>query len=174
MTDDRHRLAANLLQEAVYQSRARQANQIAFSEGSLDGPSGAGCGLGDETAVDLDLTERGEQLLHEIWPGPIARTRLEHIRTVMRDWVERITPQGRLGDVKDLVGTAIFLASEAAAFINGQTIRVDGGITAETAPAVARAGADVLVAGSAVFRGAADAYRGNIESIRRAAMTMAA
>jgi ribulose-phosphate 3-epimerase len=49
-------------------------------------------------------------------------------------------------------------------------IEVDGGITAETAPLVARAGANVLVAGSAVFRGGnAEAYRTNIAAIRGAA-----
>jgi gluconate 5-dehydrogenase len=48
----------------------------------------------------------------------------------MREWGEGITPLGKLGDVKDLVGTAIFLSSPAAAFVTGQTIRVDGGITA--------------------------------------------
>jgi len=49
-------------------------------------------------------------------------------------------------------------------------IEVDGGITPETAPLVARAGANVLVAGSAVFRGGtADAYRKNIAAIRNAA-----
>ncbi|MGA0777088.1 MAG: ribulose-phosphate 3-epimerase [Gemmobacter sp.] len=48
-------------------------------------------------------------------------------------------------------------------------IEVDGGITAETAPMAARAGADVLVAGSAVFRGGAAAYGANIAAIRRAA-----
>lgn len=46
-------------------------------------------------------------------------------------------------------------------------IEVDGGITPETAPLVARAGANVLVAGSAVFKGGAeDAYRRNIAAIR--------
>ena len=52
-------------------------------------------------------------------------------------------------------------------------IEIDGGITPETAPLVARAGADVLVAGSAVFKGgsAADpaAYGRNIRAIRQAA-----
>ena len=49
-------------------------------------------------------------------------------------------------------------------------IEVDGGVTPETAPAVVRAGANVLVAGSAVFRGHnADAYRANIAAIRGAA-----
>jgi ribulose-phosphate 3-epimerase len=49
-------------------------------------------------------------------------------------------------------------------------IEVDGGITAETAPLAARAGANVLVAGSAVFKGGSlDAYRKNIDAIRNAA-----
>ncbi len=49
-------------------------------------------------------------------------------------------------------------------------IEVDGGITPETAPLVARAGANVLVAGSAVFKGGnAEAYRANIAAIRKAA-----
>jgi ribulose-phosphate 3-epimerase len=49
-------------------------------------------------------------------------------------------------------------------------IEVDGGITAETAVLVARAGANVLVAGSAVFKGGrADGYRANIAAIRSAA-----
>jgi ribulose-phosphate 3-epimerase len=48
-------------------------------------------------------------------------------------------------------------------------IEVDGGITAETAPLVARAGANVLVAGSAVFKGGPDVYAKNISAIRLAA-----
>ncbi len=49
-------------------------------------------------------------------------------------------------------------------------IEVDGGITPDTAPIVAQAGANVLVAGSAVFKGGkADAYRANIAAIRQAA-----
>ena len=50
-------------------------------------------------------------------------------------------------------------------------IEVDGGITPEHAATVARAGANVLVAGSAVFKGGGkpDAYRANIAAIRHAA-----
>ncbi|MFV0472822.1 MAG: ribulose-phosphate 3-epimerase [Pikeienuella sp.] len=52
-------------------------------------------------------------------------------------------------------------------------IEIDGGVTAETAPLVAAAGADVLVAGSAVFKGgsaaAPAAYGANIRAIRAAA-----
>ncbi len=49
-------------------------------------------------------------------------------------------------------------------------IEIDGGVTPETAPLVAAAGANVLVAGSAVFKGGSrDAYAKNIASIRTAA-----
>ena len=49
-------------------------------------------------------------------------------------------------------------------------IEVDGGITPDTAPIVAQAGANVLVAGSAVFKGGKpEAYRANIAAIRHAA-----
>ena len=46
-------------------------------------------------------------------------------------------------------------------------IEIDGGVTPETAPLVARAGADVLVAGSSVFKGGPDAYATNIAALRR-------
>lgn len=45
-------------------------------------------------------------------------------------------------------------------------LQVDGGITPETAPQAVRAGADVLVAGTAVFSGGADAYASNIRALR--------
>jgi ribulose-phosphate 3-epimerase len=49
-------------------------------------------------------------------------------------------------------------------------IEVDGGITPETAPAVVAAGANVLVAGTAVFKGGTpEAYRANIAALRNAA-----
>jgi ribulose-phosphate 3-epimerase len=52
-------------------------------------------------------------------------------------------------------------------------IEIDGGVDAQTAPRVVRAGADVLVAGSAVFRGgsvdAPEVYGENIRAIRAAA-----
>ncbi|WP_420404366.1 ribulose-phosphate 3-epimerase [Nisaea sp.] len=52
----------------------------------------------------------------------------------------------------------------------GRTIdlEVDGGVTAETAPRCIAAGADVLVAGTAVFKGGPEAYAANIASIRGA------
>ena len=47
----------------------------------------------------------------------------------MKTWGRANTPLERLGDVSDLVGSAIFLASDASKYMTGQTLRVDGGIT---------------------------------------------
>ena len=49
-------------------------------------------------------------------------------------------------------------------------IEVDGGVTPETAPLVVKAGANALVAGSAIFKGGPAAYAGNIAAIRKAAL----
>ncbi len=58
-------------------------------------------------------------LTQKLWSDP-----------AMQRWGQANTPQGRLGVPEDLVGTAIFLASPAAAFLTGQTLYVDGGYTA--------------------------------------------
>lgn len=47
-------------------------------------------------------------------------------------------------------------------------LEVDGGITAQTAPFAANAGANVLVAGSAVYKGGPEQYKNNIDAIRAA------
>ncbi len=68
---------------------------------------------------------------------------------------------GKVRALRTLIGTRPIL------------IEIDGGITVETAPLVAAAGADVLVAGSAVFKGGSadrpQAYGRNIAAIRAAA-----
>jgi ribulose-phosphate 3-epimerase len=49
-------------------------------------------------------------------------------------------------------------------------IEIDGGVTPETAPEIVKAGANVLVAGSAVFKGGSQtSYASNIAAIRKAA-----
>lgn len=45
-------------------------------------------------------------------------------------WLEKRTPAGRWGNVDELQGACIFLASDAASFVNGHILYVDGGITA--------------------------------------------
>lgn len=48
----------------------------------------------------------------------------------MQTWGQANTPMRRLGEPADLVGTAVFLASPASAFLTGQVLYVDGGFTA--------------------------------------------
>ena len=45
-------------------------------------------------------------------------------------WLQKRTPAGRWGETGELVGAAVFLASDAASFVNGHILYVDGGITA--------------------------------------------
>jgi ribulose-phosphate 3-epimerase len=73
---------------------------------------------------------------------------------------------------QSFIGAAVEKVARLRALAGGREIdiEVDGGVTPETAPHVVRAGANVLVAGSAVFRGGnPDAYRANIAAIRNAA-----
>lgn len=43
-------------------------------------------------------------------------------------WVKARTPAGRWGELDELKGVALFLASDASTFVNGQVIYVDGGL----------------------------------------------
>ena len=44
--------------------------------------------------------------------------------------IEKRTPQGRMGEVEDVLGLAVFLASDEASYITGSIMTVDGGWTA--------------------------------------------
>ena len=46
------------------------------------------------------------------------------------DAIEKRTPQGRMGEVTDVLGAALFLASEEASFVTGSILTIDGGWTA--------------------------------------------
>ena len=50
--------------------------------------------------------------------------------TTFNAWLKSRTPAGRWGRVEELQGAAIFLASSASDFVNGQIIYVDGGVLA--------------------------------------------
>jgi len=69
------------------------------------------------------------------------------------------------------IATAVDKVAELKAMIGSRDIRieVDGGITPETASLLAAAGANTLVAGSAIFKGGPTQYASNIVAIRAAA-----
>ena len=70
---------------------------------------------------------------------------------------------------QSFIASALDKISAVSALIGGRPIdlEVDGGVTADNAGAIAKAGANVLVAGSAVFKGGK--YKENIAAIRNAA-----
>ena len=78
-----------------------------------------------------DWARHGLQV-NAIGPGyfatPLNRALVED--PVFDDWLRKRTPAGRWGQLEDLHGAAIFLASAASDFINGQILYVDGGIVA--------------------------------------------
>jgi gluconate 5-dehydrogenase len=68
-----------------------------------------------------------------IGPGYFATTQTEPIRVdghPFNDFIINRTPAARWGNPEDLAGTAVFLASKASDFVNGQVVYVDGGILA--------------------------------------------
>jgi meso-butanediol dehydrogenase / (S,S)-butanediol dehydrogenase / diacetyl reductase len=66
-----------------------------------------------------------------IAPGPVETemAKLVHSVAIRSDYIDTI-PQGRYGSTEEMANTVGFLCSEAASFINGQVIAVDGGFDA--------------------------------------------
>ena len=70
--------------------------------------------------------------VNAIAPG-YFRTQLTEVFYEDESWTKSMQekiPMGRFGEMKDLVGTAVFLCSDAAQYITGQVIAVDGGYLA--------------------------------------------
>ena len=85
-------------------------------------------------AMALDLAPHGVRV-NAVAPGMID-TRALRDGLPGGDFVERVeayTPLERLGQPADIAGAVVFLASTEAAFITGQVLNVDGGITAREA-----------------------------------------
>jgi gluconate 5-dehydrogenase len=79
----------------------------------------------------IDWGPKGLQV-NGIGPGYI-RTELNAALMANPDftqWVVGHTPTRRWGDIADLAGAAVFLASDASNFVNGHILYVDGGLTA--------------------------------------------
>src|SRR5512139_1715545 len=67
--------------------------------------------------------------VNAVCPGVIITEMTAHLRdneAQMKKWLEDI-PLGRLGDPEDVTGLVLFLCSDAARYITGQAIHVDGG-----------------------------------------------
>lgn len=76
-----------------------------------------------------ELGERGITV-NSVAPGFLATDMTTGLTAEQREQIARRTPAGRLGRCEDVVPLVKFLCSEEAGFISGQTICVDGGLTA--------------------------------------------
>jgi 7-alpha-hydroxysteroid dehydrogenase len=68
--------------------------------------------------------------VNAIGVGSIATSALDIVLTddTLRTTMERATPLQRIGDPDDIAATAVFLASDAGAYITGKVIDADGGL----------------------------------------------
>lgn len=81
-------------------------------------------------ALALEWGPRGVRV-NAIAPGFILTDLTKKLwsQPQMKEWGQANTPLVRMGVPEDMIGAAIFLASEASAFITGQILYVDGGFT---------------------------------------------
>jgi len=148
--NDKLQAARNLLQEAVYQARARQAAGVGLSGHHLDQPAPVGgCGMGHAPEEALELSERGADILRRVWPSPLGPVAVERLRSMLQDWVQRQDALDRkrnhfLRDFRQSHGfdRRAYSDEEATAFENGLER-----INAEADDRLAQAAHELLRAG---------------------------
>jgi 3-oxoacyl-[acyl-carrier protein] reductase len=67
--------------------------------------------------------------VNAIAPGFIETDMSEAIRNAAGDRIKKVIPMKRMGTPEDIAKVAVFLASEAAGYITGQVLTVDGGLS---------------------------------------------
>ena len=142
---DWRELMATNLDSVYYVSKAVAPHMIARGRGKIINIGSVQCelarpGIAPYTAskgavknltkgMCADWARHGLQI-NALGPGyfatPLNKALVED--PVFDEWLRKRTPAGRWGKLEDLHGVAVFLASGASDFINGQTIYVDGGI----------------------------------------------
>jgi gluconate 5-dehydrogenase len=145
--EDWRELMATNLDSVFYVSKAVAPHMISRGRGKIINIGSVQCelarpGIAPYTAskgairnltrgMCADWARHGLQI-NAIGPGyfatPLNKALVEDPE--FDEWLRKRTPAGRWGRLEDLHGAAVFLASGAADFINGQTLYVDGGILA--------------------------------------------
>lgn len=142
--DDRRAVAAHLEEQRLAGAAAGDDGAGGRRAGEADG---VGAGVGDGRVAPYTATKGAVRNLTRGMATDWARHGLQvnalapgYFETPLNqalvddpaftEWLAKRTPAGRWGRVDELVGAAVFLASDASSFVNGHTLYVDGGVTA--------------------------------------------
>jgi gluconate 5-dehydrogenase len=142
-----HEIIAANLDSVFFMAQAVGQRMIARRHGKIINICSVASELGRPTIVPYAATKGAVKMLtrglcaewakhniqvNGIGPGYI-KTSLNTALLADEDfsrWVCTRTPAGRWADIDEVAGAAIFLASEAANYVNGHILYVDGGLTA--------------------------------------------
>lgn len=83
--------------------------------------------IGMNKALAHEVASRGITV-NSIAPGFIASAMTDELNDKQRDAILGTIPAGRLGTAQEIAGCAVFLASDAAAYVTGHTLNVNGGM----------------------------------------------
>jgi gluconate 5-dehydrogenase len=144
---DWHDLVAHNLDSVFFVGRAVARHMIPRGRGKIINIGSVQCELARPTIAPYTATKGAVRSLtrgmcadwaghglqvNAICPGyfdtPLNKALVENPE--FDAWLRKRTPAGRWGRLEDLHGAAVFLASRASDFVNGQMLYVDGGITA--------------------------------------------
>ncbi len=142
-----HEIIRTNLDGVFFMSRAVGRHMIPRKRGSIINICSVMSELGRPTIVPYTASKGGVKLLTKglaadwgkhgirvngIGPGyfttPLNKALIDDEK--FSAWVAGRTPLGRWGDTEELVGAAVYLASDAASFVTGHVLFVDGGLTA--------------------------------------------
>ncbi|QDY71577.1 SDR family oxidoreductase [Qingshengfaniella alkalisoli] len=135
------------LTSAFIVGREAGRRMVARGQGKVINIGSLMSGLGRATTAPYAAAKGGIKLLTQTMTAEWARsgvqvnaigpgymvTDLNEVLTSdekFDSWVKSRTPTGRWGQPEELVGTAVFLASDASNYVSGQIIYVDGGMSA--------------------------------------------
>ena len=129
--------AAFHLTRAVLRGMMKQRSGRIIGISSVSGVMG-NPGQGNYAASKAGLIGMNKALAHEvasrgitvnsIAPGFIASAMTDELNDKQRESILSTIPSGRLGTAQEVAGCAVFLASDAAAYITGHTLNVNGGM----------------------------------------------
>lgn len=129
--------AAFHLTRSVLRGMMKQRHGRVIGISSVSGVMG-NPGQGNYAASKAGLIGMNKALAHEvasrgitvnsIAPGFIASAMTDELNDKQRESILSTIPSGRLGTAQEVAGCAVFLASDAAAYITGHTLNVNGGM----------------------------------------------